>query len=177
MPKPSRRKIQSWSASAPRWENATIPSPCDFSNEEYHVDVDNHELNFIQKLTLFNIEDLAEMCRSKCSTKYLSVLLYMSLRYCKGLGLTKPSSLLRIEYAYTHTTTNPTSDQPYRRETRVYIYIDTHPGIRRTQKKRWCDRKDITSNTETISREERNNIISREKGKRKRREICGRRCL
>ena len=83
MPKLNRRKAHSRSASARRWENATIPSPADFSNEEYHVDVDNSELNFMQKLTLSNIEDLAEMCRLKCSTKYLSVLLYMSLRYFK----------------------------------------------------------------------------------------------
>jgi hypothetical protein len=83
MPKPNRRTTQSRSASACRWENATIPSPPDFPNDEYHVDVDNLKLNFMEKLTLPNIKDLAEMCRLKCNTKYLSVLLYMSLRYFK----------------------------------------------------------------------------------------------
>jgi hypothetical protein len=83
MPKPNRRTTQSRSASARRWENETIPSPPDFPNDEYHVDVDNLKLNFMEKLTLSNIKDLAEMCRLKCNTKYLSVLLYMSLRYFK----------------------------------------------------------------------------------------------
>jgi hypothetical protein len=87
MPKANRRTTQSRSASARRWKNATIPSPPDFPNDDYHVDVDvnvdNLKLNFMEKLTLPNIEDLAEMCRLKCNTKYLSVLLYMSLRYFK----------------------------------------------------------------------------------------------
>ncbi|CAF1655109.1 unnamed protein product, partial [Adineta ricciae] len=89
MPKTNRRTTQSRSASAHRWENARIPSPPDVPNDDYHVDVDvnvnvdNLKLNFMEKLTLLNIEDLAEMCRLKCNTKYLSVLLYMPLRYFK----------------------------------------------------------------------------------------------
>ena len=63
MPKPNRRKTQSRSASACRWENSTIPSPADFSNDEYHVDVGHLQLNFLQKLTLSNIEDLTDLCR------------------------------------------------------------------------------------------------------------------
>ncbi|CAF1524679.1 unnamed protein product [Adineta ricciae] len=81
MPKPNRRTLQSRSASARRGENATIPSPSDFPNDDYHMEVDNLKLDFMEKLTLSSIEDLAEMCRLQCDRKYLSVLLYMSLRY------------------------------------------------------------------------------------------------
>ena len=83
MPRPNRRRTQSRNASARRWKNATIPSPPDIPDEEYHADVENLELSFMQKLTLSNIQDLVEMCRLKWSTKYISVLLYMSLRYFK----------------------------------------------------------------------------------------------
>lgn len=83
MPKANRRKTQSRSASARRWENSTIPSPADFSNDEYHAEVEDLKLDFMHKLTLSNIEDLGNLCRSKCSSKYLSVLLYMTLRHFK----------------------------------------------------------------------------------------------
>ncbi|CAF5015547.1 unnamed protein product, partial [Rotaria sp. Silwood1] len=45
------------------------------------MDVDDKELNFGEKLLLTDIGDLAEMCKSKCGTKYLSTLLYMTLRH------------------------------------------------------------------------------------------------
>ncbi|CAF1682275.1 unnamed protein product, partial [Adineta ricciae] len=83
MPKLNRRTTQSHSPSARRWQNATIPCPADFPNDDYHVDADNLKVNFMEKLILPNIADLAEMCRLKYNTKYLIVLLYMSLRYFK----------------------------------------------------------------------------------------------
>ncbi|CAF4803699.1 unnamed protein product [Rotaria sp. Silwood2] len=45
------------------------------------MDIDDKELSFNEKFFLTDIGDLAEMCKSKCNTKYLSILLYMSLRY------------------------------------------------------------------------------------------------
>ncbi|CAF1498729.1 unnamed protein product [Adineta ricciae] len=53
----NRRTTQSHSASACRRQNATIPCPPDFPNDDYHVDVDNLKVNFMEKLTLPNIAD------------------------------------------------------------------------------------------------------------------------
>lgn len=50
---------------------------------EYRMDTDDQELHFSGKLLITDIADLAEMCKSKCGTKYLSTLLYMSLRFFK----------------------------------------------------------------------------------------------
>jgi len=47
------------------------------------MDTDDQELTFNEKLLLTDIGDLAEMCKLKCGTKYLSNLLYMSLRFVK----------------------------------------------------------------------------------------------
>ncbi|CAF2158985.1 unnamed protein product [Rotaria magnacalcarata] len=45
------------------------------------MNIDDNEVNFNEKLLLTDIDDLPEMCKSKCSAKYLSTLLYMSLRF------------------------------------------------------------------------------------------------
>jgi hypothetical protein len=45
------------------------------------MDIDDEESTFNEKLLVTDIGDLAEMCKSKCGTKYLSTLLYMSLRF------------------------------------------------------------------------------------------------
>jgi hypothetical protein len=45
------------------------------------MDIDDNKLNFNEKLLLTDIGDLAKMCKSKCGTKYLNTLLYMSLRF------------------------------------------------------------------------------------------------
>ena len=58
----------------------TSDSSCT-SDDEYRIDVDDEESNFKEKLLLIDIGDLAEMCKTKCDTKYLSTLLYMSLRF------------------------------------------------------------------------------------------------
>ncbi|CAF4615510.1 unnamed protein product, partial [Didymodactylos carnosus] len=55
--------------------------PSDSSGDEYVMDIDAEELNFNDKILLNDIGDLAEMCKLKCETKYLSTLVYMSLRF------------------------------------------------------------------------------------------------
>ena len=78
-PKKSNRKVQS--ALAHRWPSVEASSSSESSNEGYSMDIDDKELHFNEKIFLIDISDLAEMCKSKCDTKYLSTLLYMSLRY------------------------------------------------------------------------------------------------
>ncbi|CAF2819674.1 unnamed protein product [Rotaria sp. Silwood2] len=46
-------------------------------------DTDDKELNFSEKLLVNDIVDPAEMCKSKCGSKYLSALVYMSLHSFK----------------------------------------------------------------------------------------------
>jgi len=81
MPKLSKRRSQSKTAKVGRRQNTKISDSSDSSSDEYSMDIDDQELSFNEKLLLNDIGDLAEMCKSKCDTKYLSVLLYMSLRY------------------------------------------------------------------------------------------------
>ncbi|CAF1152685.1 unnamed protein product, partial [Didymodactylos carnosus] len=64
-----------------RWSNVKISNTSDSSDYEYRMDIDDEELNFKDRLLLTDIGDFAEMCKSKCDTKYLSTLLYMSLRF------------------------------------------------------------------------------------------------
>jgi hypothetical protein len=102
MPKPSKRKSQSNAASAVSQSKTKIPvvsgpsnvnisdandqfntntsDSRDSSDSEYRMDTDDIELDFSKEQLLTDIGDLAEMCKSKCGTKYLSTLLYMSLR-------------------------------------------------------------------------------------------------
>ncbi|CAF4774426.1 unnamed protein product, partial [Rotaria sp. Silwood2] len=61
--------------------NTKISDPDDSSGDEYSMEIDDQELTFNEKLSLTNIGDLAEMCKSKCDIKHISTLLYMSLRY------------------------------------------------------------------------------------------------
>ena len=103
MLKASKRKSQSDVAIARRWSKTKIPNTTDPSNVnisyindlsdenssdssdssvvDYRMDIGDTESNFIEKLLLADIGDLAEMCRAKCGTKYLSTLLYMSLLF------------------------------------------------------------------------------------------------
>ncbi|CAF3154222.1 unnamed protein product [Rotaria sp. Silwood2] len=81
MPKPNKRRSKGQNAVGRRWSSVQVSSSNESSNEEYSMDIDDKELPFNEKLFLIDIGDLAEMCKSKCDTKYLSTLLYMSLRY------------------------------------------------------------------------------------------------
>ncbi|CAF4720206.1 unnamed protein product, partial [Rotaria sp. Silwood2] len=81
MPKPSKRKSQSNATSAGRWSKTKIPDG--LVRFRISDDTDDIELDFSEEQLLTDIGDLAEMCKSKCGTKYLSTLLYMSLRFLK----------------------------------------------------------------------------------------------
>ena len=81
MPRRSKRKSQLQTARASRTSNITTSDSSESSEDEYRMDVDDEEVNFQEKLLETDIGDLAEMCKSKCDTKYLSTLLYMSLRF------------------------------------------------------------------------------------------------
>ncbi|CAF4315402.1 unnamed protein product [Rotaria sp. Silwood2] len=81
MPTRSKRRSHSQVASTHRWSNTKISDPDDSSGDEYSMEIDDQELTFNEKLSLTNIGDLAEMCKSKCDIKHISTLLYMSLRY------------------------------------------------------------------------------------------------
>ena len=39
--------------------------------------------NFNDQVTLYDISDVFEICKNNCSYKFISVLLYMSLRHFK----------------------------------------------------------------------------------------------
>ncbi|CAF1598589.1 unnamed protein product [Didymodactylos carnosus] len=81
MPRPKRSKSKVQSASGQRRASVKVSSSSESSNDEYSMDIDDQELSFNEKIILTDIGDLAEMCKSKCDTKYLNILLYMSLRY------------------------------------------------------------------------------------------------
>ena len=81
MPKLNKRRSQSKNVKSDRRLNTKVSDTSDSSSDEYRMDIDDKELTFNEKLLLTDIGDLAEMCRLKCGTKYLSTLLYMSLRF------------------------------------------------------------------------------------------------
>jgi hypothetical protein len=81
MPKLNKRRSQSKNVKSDRRQNSKVSDTSDSSSDEYRMDIDDKELTFNEKLLLTDIGDLAEMCRLKCGTKYLSTLLYMSLRF------------------------------------------------------------------------------------------------
>lgn len=81
MPKLSKRRSKGQNAVGRRWASVQVSSSSESSNKEYSMDIDDKELPFNEKLFLTDIGDLAEMCKSKCDKKYLSTLLYMSLRF------------------------------------------------------------------------------------------------
>ena len=80
MPKRNRQRGHLQSVAARRWSN-TGAKPTETSSDEYVMDTDDEELSFNEKLSLTDIGDLAEMCKSNRGVKYISVLLYMALRY------------------------------------------------------------------------------------------------
>ncbi|CAF2942530.1 unnamed protein product [Rotaria sp. Silwood2] len=82
MPRISKRKSRLKAARACRESNVHMSDSSDLSSDEYGMDIDDdEELRFKDKLPPTDIDDLTEMCLSKCDTKYLSTLLYMSLRF------------------------------------------------------------------------------------------------
>lgn len=82
MPKLSKRRSQSRIARSDQPSKRKISNASDSPNDEYRMDIDDdEELRFSEKVSLSDVGDLAEMCKSKCGIKYLSTLLYMSLRF------------------------------------------------------------------------------------------------
>ena len=82
MPRRTKRKGQLQAARACRDTNVKVSDGSESSDDEYAMDIDDdEELIFKQKLFPTDIGDLAEICKSKCDVKYLSTLLYMSLRF------------------------------------------------------------------------------------------------
>jgi hypothetical protein len=81
MPRENKRKSQLHAARGCRGSNVEISDSSDSSDDEYRMNIDDKKLNFKDKLLLTDIGDLAEMCKSKCDTKYLGTLIYMSLRF------------------------------------------------------------------------------------------------
>ena len=59
----------------------TVSESSDSSYDESGMDIDDARSSFKDKYSLIEIGDMVEMCKSKCGTKYLSTLLYMSLRF------------------------------------------------------------------------------------------------
>ena len=81
MPKKSKRRSHSQTIAARRWSNTNISDSNDSASDEYSMDINDQELTLSEKLSLTHIGDPAEICKSKCGTKYISVSLYMSLRF------------------------------------------------------------------------------------------------
>ncbi|CAF4056071.1 unnamed protein product, partial [Rotaria sp. Silwood1] len=81
MPKLNKRQSKGQNAVTNRWSSVQVSSSSESSNEECSMNIDDKELPFNEKCFLTDIGDLAEMCKSKCDTKYPSTLLYMSLRF------------------------------------------------------------------------------------------------
>ena len=87
MPKSSRRRSQCNLSNQRGYSQESLNTGSDKSesDENLQMEVDAIEkqelLNFKDKVILKDISDLFELCKSKCPTKYLSVLLYMAMRH------------------------------------------------------------------------------------------------
>ncbi|CAF1048718.1 unnamed protein product [Didymodactylos carnosus] len=87
MPKRFRRRSQCNSLNQRRYsqESLNTESGSSASDEELQMEFETNEdqqpLNFNDKVILKDISDLFELCKSKCPSKYISVLLYMSMRH------------------------------------------------------------------------------------------------
>ena len=81
MSKANQRRNQAQSALVRRWSATKISDSSESSDNKYQTDIDDEEISSKIELLLSDIGDLAKMCKSKCNTKYLSILLYMSLRF------------------------------------------------------------------------------------------------
>jgi hypothetical protein len=87
MPKQSRRCSHCNSLIQRRYSQESLNTESDSSesNEELQMEVDASEnqepLDFKDKVILKDMSDLFELCKSKCPTKYISVLLYMAMSH------------------------------------------------------------------------------------------------
>jgi hypothetical protein len=87
MPKQSRRCSHCNSLIQRRYSQESLNTESDSSesNEELQMEVDASEnqepLDFKDKVILKDMSDLFELWKSKCPTKYISVLLYMAMSH------------------------------------------------------------------------------------------------
>ena len=80
MPKSNRRKSYLQSLLT-RGSSNTRSETRESSSDEYQMGTDDDESTFNERLSLADIDDLAEMCKERCGIKYISVLLYLVLHY------------------------------------------------------------------------------------------------
>ncbi|CAF5016143.1 unnamed protein product, partial [Rotaria sp. Silwood1] len=87
MAPPSKRRLQLSAVSKKRLSTSYLNTQINntSSGEESDMEIDDYNdeepSNCKSKFTIGNIADLFELCRAQCPLKYLSVLLYMSLRH------------------------------------------------------------------------------------------------
>ena len=101
MPKVKKQRQHMIDAIQRRW---SIACSEDFSDivahdDEYIIgedDVDNERIDFSKKLIMDDINDLFSFCKQNLDTRYLSVLLYISLRHFGHSWRNIASFLLRI---------------------------------------------------------------------------------
>ncbi len=83
---PSKRRLHLSAYRQKRLSTGHLDSEINNNSSEEESDMeiddfnDEEPSNFKDKFTIGNIADLFELCRAQCPLKYLSVLLYMSLK-------------------------------------------------------------------------------------------------
>jgi hypothetical protein len=86
MSPPSKRRLQLGCVNKKRLSTSLLSNQLNntSSTEESDMEIDNYDdeesSNSKENFTIGHIADLFELCRAQCPLKYLSVLLYMSLR-------------------------------------------------------------------------------------------------
>ena len=79
----SRRQSHSLNAAKQRWSNETCASSDDSS---FSMDIDdeievNENYDFRDMIQIHDIADIFEFCKDQCNIRYLSVLIYLTLRH------------------------------------------------------------------------------------------------
>ena len=84
MPPKSRRQLHSASGVRKRW----LPAGHSLSNDSvYSMDISSddelklNDLNLKDKIKIFDFGDIYELCKTYCNTRYLSFLIYLTLRH------------------------------------------------------------------------------------------------
>ena len=101
MPPKSRRQLHSASAVRKRWS----PEGHSLSDDSvYSMDISSddelklNDLNLKDKIKISDIADIYELCKTYCNTRYLSVLIYLTLRHfnitCRDRCIFKEYQLL-----------------------------------------------------------------------------------
>jgi hypothetical protein len=86
MAPPAKRRLQLSGMNKKRLSTGHLNNEINNNSSEEESDMETDDFNdeepsnFKEKFTIGDIADLFELCRAQCSLKYLSVLLYMSLK-------------------------------------------------------------------------------------------------